>query len=137
MKNLFDLSFTKFISPSIAKIVYILIMVGLGVTYLIFVITAFATGEPALGFVTLLIIGPLFVVIYLALARIGLESLIAGIRTAENTARLVELQGGTSSGHTSYPAGGPQNPYGQSAPNPYQSGPPAPPGYQPPAPPTS
>ncbi|MDJ0354225.1 DUF4282 domain-containing protein [Pseudarthrobacter sp. PH31-O2] len=100
MKNLFDLSFTRFISPSIAKIVYILIMIALGVMYLVFVIAAFSSRSPVLGLLVLLVIGPLFVIIYLALARIGLESLVAGIRTAENTAELVRLQGGTPAAGT-------------------------------------
>ncbi|MEO3934796.1 DUF4282 domain-containing protein [Micrococcaceae bacterium Sec7.4] len=95
LKNLFDLSFTRFVSPSIAKIVYILIMIALGVMYLVLVIAAFSSRNAVLGVLVLLVIGPLFVIIYLALARIGLESLVAGIRTAENTAELVRLQGGT------------------------------------------
>jgi len=98
LKNLFDLSFTRFVSPAIAKIVYILIMIALGLLYLGFVITAFASRNAALGLLVLLVIGPLFVIIYLALARIGLESLVAGIRTAENTAELIRLQGGTPPG---------------------------------------
>ena len=137
MKNLFDLSFTRFVSPSIAKIVYILIMIGLAVTYLVFVIAAFASRQPVMGFLVLLVIGPLFVLIYLALARIGLESLIAGIRTAENTAELVRLQGGPSSGAPSYASGAPQYPYGQAPGNATPGSSPSgynyPQGYEPPA----
>ncbi|HSO92664.1 MAG TPA: DUF4282 domain-containing protein [Arthrobacter sp.] len=128
MKNLFDLSFTRFVSPSIAKIVYILIMVALGVAYLAMVIAAFASRNPVLGMVVLLVIGPLFVIIYLALARIGLESLVAGIRTAENTAELVRLQGGTppNGTHAGLQAG-PNSPSDWNA----QAGrPPVPPAYQ-------
>jgi hypothetical protein len=110
MKNLFDLSFTRFVSPSIAKIVYVLIMVALGITYLGFVIAAFASRNVLLGVLVLLVIGPLFVLIYLALARIGLESLVAGIRTAQNTAELIRLQGGTPPGAT--PAAFQTGPYG-------------------------
>ncbi|MET3812021.1 DUF4282 domain-containing protein [Arthrobacter sp. UYEF3] len=100
MKNLFDLSFTRFVSPSIAKIVYVLIMVALGIMYLVFVIAAFSSRNFLLGVLVLLVLGPLFALIYLALARIGLESLVAGIRTAENTAELIRLQGGTPPGGT-------------------------------------
>ncbi|MHC6594806.1 DUF4282 domain-containing protein [Arthrobacter sp. C152] len=134
MKNLFDLSFTRFVSPSIARIVYILIMIGLAVTYLFFVIAAFASRQPVMGFLVLLVIGPLFVLIYLALARIGLESLIAGIRTAENTAELVRLQGGPSAGGPSYAGAAPQYPYGQAPGNPGSSpsGYNYPQGYEPP-----
>jgi hypothetical protein len=136
MKNLFDLSFTRFVSPSIARIVYILIMVALGLGYIFMVIASFASRNVMLGILVMLIIGPLVVLIYLALARIGLESLVAGIRTAENTAELLRLQGGTPPGsaQAGY-AGGPVAPngwnqsYGQqpAAPSNY------PPNYQPPA----
>ena len=134
MKNLFDLSFTRFVSPAIAKIVYILIMVALGLLYLGFVIAAFASRNVVLGVLVLLVLGPLFVIIYLALVRIGLESLVAGIRTAENTAELIRLQGGTPPGgvqagsHT-----GPSGPPAWSTPaNQYPATPQAPqyPGYQ-------
>ncbi len=93
MKELFDLSFTRFVAPSVARIVYIVLVVVVALSYLIAVIAAFRTGL-AYGLFVLVIIGPLFAVFYLVLARVGLESLIATIRTAENTAELVRLQGG-------------------------------------------
>lgn len=136
MKNLFDLSFTRFVSPSIARIVYILIMVALGLGYIITVIASFASRNVMLGILVMLVIGPLVVLIYLALARIGLESLVAGIRTAENTAELLRRQGGTPPG--SAQAGYPRNPlapegwspsYGQQPASPSTY----PPNYQPPA----
>ncbi|MET3919566.1 DUF4282 domain-containing protein [Arthrobacter sp. UYEF20] len=145
LKNLFDLSFTRFVSPSIAKIVYILIMIALGVMYLGFVIAAFASRNAVLGVLVLLVIGPLFVIIYLALARIGLESLVAGIRTAENTAELVRLQGGSPpSGAQAGLQTGPNNPAAWNAPANQHPVPPQtqqyPAGYQmpgePPTPPT-
>lgn len=120
MKELFDFNFNSFVTPKIVKIVYILIIIGLGLMYLSFVIAAFASRQAILGFFVLIIIGPLVVLIYLALARMGLESLIATIRTAENTGQLVRLSGGNAPGANpsagdSYP-GGPQappaNPYG-------------------------
>ncbi|MFJ2619058.1 DUF4282 domain-containing protein [Glutamicibacter sp. NPDC087344] len=94
MKALFDFDFRKFVTPSIIKIVYILIMVLLAVSYLAIVIGSFRANV-GLGFLVLIVLGPLFCLIYLVLARAGLESLIAQIRTAENTAELVRLAGGT------------------------------------------
>lgn len=93
MKALFDLSFTKFISPGIAKIVYILIMVVIALFYLIVVIASFRANV-LLGLLVLVIVGPIVGLLYLVLARVGLESLIATIRTAENTGELVRLSGG-------------------------------------------
>lgn len=137
MKNLFDLSFTRFVSPSIARIAYILIMVALGIGYIVSVIASFATRNAILGILVMLVIGPLFALIYLALARIGLESLVAGIRTAENTAELIRIQGGTPPGwaHAGGGAGGPVAPTGwsQSYGQPPTSPPNYPPHYEPPA----
>jgi nitroreductase len=110
-------------------------MVALAIGYIGIVIAAFASRNVVLGILVMLVIGPLVVLIYLALARIGLESLVAGIRTAENTAELLRIQGGTPPGlaHAGR-ADGPTPPngwnqaYGQPAsPSNY------PPNYQPPA----
>lgn len=114
MKALFDLEFRKFVTPTIIKIIYILLMVMLGIGYIFFVVAAFQASA-GFGIATLLIIGPLFVLIYLALARASLESLIAQIRTAENTAELVRLAGGQA------PGSAPETPAGPMPPtNPYQ-----------------
>ena len=113
MKALFDFSFTTFVAPSIAKIVYLLVMAVIAVSYLIFVVTAFQAST-AFGVVVLLVVGPLFALFYLVLARVGLESLIATIRTAENTGELVRRSGGAAPGITpppSYPPTRPDSSY--------------------------
>ncbi len=117
MKQLFDFNFESFVTPKIVKIVYILITVGLAVLYLAMVITAFASKNAGLGIFVLLIVGPLVTIIYLALARMGLESLVATIRTAEYTGELVRLAGGTIPGHH------PDASTGQQAPPPYSAPP--------------
>lgn len=119
MKDLFDFNFDNFVTPKIVKIVYILIVIGLAVTYVAIVVAAFAS-EPVVGFLTLIVIGPLVVLIYLALARMGLESLLSTIRTAQNTGELVRLAGGNAAGGNAYagsaypggPTDSPANPYG-------------------------
>ncbi|MGH3652028.1 DUF4282 domain-containing protein [Glutamicibacter sp.] len=93
MKSLFDLEFKKFITPSIIKIVYILIMILLAIGYIGIVISGFMA-DAMLGFLMLLIVGPLVSLVYLVLVRASLESLLAQIRTAENTTELVRLAGG-------------------------------------------
>ncbi|MFL4479930.1 DUF4282 domain-containing protein [Paeniglutamicibacter sp. ORCA_105] len=120
MKALFDFNFDSFVTPKLVKVVYILITIGLAILYLGIVISAFATRQVAFGFFALIIVGPLVVLIYLALARMGLESLIATIRTAQNTGELVRLAGGNVPGTSpqsgdTYPGGPtapPSNPYG-------------------------
>ena len=111
-------------------------MVALGLGYIFMVIASFASRNVMLGILVMLVIGPLVVLIYLALARIGLESLVAGIRTAENTAELLRLQGGTppglvQAGHTGGPT--PPNGWNQSYGNPPAAPSNYPPNYQPPA----
>lgn len=120
MKALFDLSFTSFIAPSIAKIVYILIMILIAVAYVISVVVAFQA-SPGFGLLTLLVLGPLFAIVYLVLARVGLESLIATIRTAENTGELVRRSGssgpwaGSATPSPHSPPQPPQTPSGPTA----------------------
>lgn len=99
MKALFDFSFTSFIAPSIAKIVYLLVMVIIAVTYLLFVVVSFQESA-VFGLLVMLVLGPLFGLLYLVLARVGLESLIASIRTAENTGELVRRAGNAGPGTT-------------------------------------
>ncbi|OMH27746.1 hypothetical protein BKD30_03700 [Tersicoccus phoenicis] len=90
MKALFDLSFTRFISPAIVKIVYVLIMVALAIFFLAFLIAGFASRNPVAGLFAL-IFGAVIVLLYLVLARVGLEALLATIRTAENTTEIVAM----------------------------------------------
>lgn len=90
MLALFDLSFKKFVSPTIAKIVYILVMIGIAVGYLGMVIAAF-NEDTAVGFVVLFL-GLLFALLYLCVFRVMLEALIAMIMTAQNTGELLRLQ---------------------------------------------
>ncbi len=114
MKSLFDLSFDRYIAPTVAKIVYILAMVGIGLSYVIFVIAAF-NQNGLLGVFVLLILGPIVRLLYLFFVRIGLESLLASIKTAQNTAVLVRLAGGNLPPEEGvYPP-----PYGQGPAQPY------------------
>ncbi|MCY0904640.1 DUF4282 domain-containing protein [Arthrobacter sp. H14-L1] len=124
MKSLFDLSFNRYIAPTVAKIVYILAMVIIALGYLIFVISSFRANA-FLGVVVLLILGPLVGLLYLVFIRIGLESLLASIKTAQNTAELVRLAGGSlppeGSATSSAYGQGPSQPYAG-----YPASPPAP-----------
>lgn len=90
MKPLFDLSFTRFVAPRMAKFVYILVMVLVVLGYLGLVFAGFQYSV-AFGLFVLVLFGPLVSLIYLVLARIGLEALVAIVRTAENTSTLMRL----------------------------------------------
>jgi uncharacterized membrane protein YgcG len=126
---LFDLSFQRFIAPSIAKVVYVLAMIGIALIYLLFVVRAF-DASTGFGVLVLFVIGPLVSLIYLVFIRVFLEALLAQILTAQNTSALVAQGGGTPGrgpssggpgGGGSYPMGPPPGQYqqpGQYPPNP-------------------
>lgn len=120
MKSLFDLSFNRYIAPTVAKVVYILVMVVIALSYLFFVVASFRING-VLGVVVLLILGPLVALVYLVLVRIGIESLLASIKTAQNTAELVRLAGGNpapGTGNYEQPYGRPMPPYPNQPANP-------------------
>lgn len=105
MGALFDLSFKKFVAPTIARIVYGLAMALVVISYLTSVIVSFSQ-DAGTGFLVLLILGPLVSLISLAFIRVGLESLLASILTAQNTAELVRIQGGTPPSLSGWAGGG-------------------------------
>ncbi len=79
---LFDFSFTHFVTPMIVKAVYVLATVGLGLGWLVFLIAGFSENA-GLGLVVL-VLGPIAVVIYLALVRMTLEFYLAIVRMSED-----------------------------------------------------
>lgn len=79
---LFDFSFTTFITPMIVKFVYILATVGTGLFFLFFLVTAFK-GSAAIGLLVL-IVGPVFAIVYLAFVRMTLEFYLAVTRMSQD-----------------------------------------------------
>ncbi|KRB47819.1 MULTISPECIES: DUF4282 domain-containing protein [unclassified Terrabacter] len=79
---LFDFSFTNFVTPILVRFVYLLATVALVASWLIFVFAGFAnsvgTGLAAL------ILGPVFVIIYLAVIRMTLEFYLSVVRMSED-----------------------------------------------------
>jgi len=133
MGALFDLSFSKFVTPTIARIVYIVGGLLIALTYLGFVIMAFDENA-GLGLFVMLIGGPIAALFYLCILRVGLESLMAMILTAQNTAELVKLSGGNAPGGQQFQAAAPNGPPSGGYPPPYGQAPPAAPAPTPPAP---
>ena len=82
---LFDFSFEHFVTPMIVKVVYILAMTGLGVTWLVLLAAAFAQGAGS-GLVVLLL-GPVGILLYLCLIRMTLEFYIAVTRMSQDIHR--------------------------------------------------
>jgi Domain of unknown function (DUF4282) len=91
---LFDLSFTSLITTKIIRVLYMLSMIVIGVVALIVVVAGFlhsgGTG------IVLLVLAPIFSLIFLVYVRVLLEISIALLRIMENTTDLV-AQGRSSS----------------------------------------
>lgn len=93
---LFDLSFTKYVTPSVVKALYLLLMIVVGLLTLFLVLGTFMAafsddGSPILLIVMipLILIGA---IAYLALYRIGLEVALSLIRTSQSVQSIDERQ---------------------------------------------
>ena len=91
LSDLFDFSFSKFIAPKLAGLLYVIGLIFSGIYTLIFFfggLAALTSGEP-IGLLAL-IFAPLGFFLYAIFIRVAIESMIIGFRTAENTARTAE-----------------------------------------------
>jgi hypothetical protein len=79
---LFDFSFSSFVTPKIVKLVYVLATIGLGLLYLLFVISGF-TKNAGVGILVLLV-GAVVTLVYLAFIRMTLEFYYAIVRMSED-----------------------------------------------------
>lgn len=82
---LFDFGFHSFVTPSIIKVVYILGLIGIGLTYLFFLIASFSENA-GIG-IAVLLLGWIPALLYLALWRVVLEFYYAVIRMSEDIHR--------------------------------------------------
>lgn len=83
-RALFDLSFSRFITPMIIKFVYVLMMVVIAIVYLFYAILLFQAGATSIGVLWLLVVGPIASVLWLAIARMTLEFYLAVVRVSED-----------------------------------------------------
>ena len=85
---LFDFSFTNFVTLSFAKLIYILAIALLAVTWLVLIFASFSESIGAgLG---VLLLGWIPALFYVVLVRVGLEFSVAMVRTAQNTSELAQ-----------------------------------------------
>ncbi len=82
--KLFDMSFSQYVTPGIIKIIFVLSIVMAGVAA-IGVFTTFSSTLGGMGVLLGLILAVVGFVLYVVLARMGLEVVIALFRIAENT----------------------------------------------------
>jgi len=83
---LFDLNFDKYLTLRFAKVIYLLMVAFTIFTYLVWIIAGFAA-EVWLGLLILLL-GWIPVAINVVLTRVGLEFMVAMVKTAENTSMM-------------------------------------------------
>ncbi|HHU39409.1 MAG TPA: DUF4282 domain-containing protein [Propionibacterium sp.] len=96
---LFDFSFTKFATPGLVKIVYILQVVAAVGTWLIWVLGAFAADSFGGGFGTglvALLFGWIPVLLSIAFTRFVLEAIVALIRIHDRVAEIADRTQGPS-----------------------------------------
>ncbi|ARD41400.1 DUF4282 domain-containing protein [Actinomyces gaoshouyii] len=86
-KALFDLSFSNYITLTLAKVIYVAVMAACVVVWLVMVFSAFS--DDASTGVVVLLLGWIPAFLYVILARLGLEASVALIRAAQNTSELV------------------------------------------------
>lgn len=103
---LFDLSFSRYITVTWAKVIYILSMIGVGLTWFgLAIVVGIATGSDgwglgfsAAGFLLTAIIGVIPAILDLVAVRLGLELVVAVVRTERNTRKSAEAVEGTTTG---------------------------------------
>lgn len=86
--RLFDLSFSEFITTSVVRFLYVLLLIVIAIGYLVAIITGFANsfGRGLL----MIVVGAVGALLYILFARIWMEILIVVFRIAENTQELAE-----------------------------------------------
>ena len=89
--DLFDLSFTRFVTTKIIKVLYVLAMVLIGLFALVWVVAAFRDSV-ALGVLSLFVLVPLVSLLYLIYTRVLLEFVIQVFRITELLRDQNELQ---------------------------------------------
>jgi hypothetical protein len=118
--SLFDISFSSLITTKVIKFLYVLSMILIGLGALFFIGAAFADSAAA-GVIVLVIVAPLFALLYLIYVRVLLEIVIVIFRIMETNVELVELQRHGSGGPPTAPTS-PSAPPPPSSPPPPQMG---------------
>ena len=88
--NLFDLSFSNFVTTRLIKVLFVLGIAGSGIWSLM-ILVGLMSQHRILGFLLGVIVAPIVFAVGVLVARVYTELLIVAFRIAENTARLVEL----------------------------------------------
>jgi hypothetical protein len=89
---LFDLTFTRFLTVSVIKVIYLLGILALCILWLFMVIAGFAQGF-GIGLAAI-VVASIAWVIWLLLLRVQLELIVVIFRIGENTSAMAHSMGG-------------------------------------------
>ncbi len=89
-RTLVDFSFSDFVAPRVVGVIYFLSILGVALAVLGAIFSALFHGGifHAIG---TLVVALIVAIVYLLFIRVGLEALVAGIKTAENTNEIKEF----------------------------------------------
>lgn len=90
LRSLFDFSFSDFVTSRVIRILYVLITIVYSLGAFVLFVVLLANHSPADVFAALVIV-PLGYLIYLTLARVGLEVLMVIFRVGDDVRELREL----------------------------------------------
>ena len=90
--RLFDLSFSEFVTTSIVKFIYILMLGIAAIVSLGILFSGFSSGS-FMGVVGGVLFAPIVFLLIAVYSRVALEVVIVLFRIAENTARMAARQG--------------------------------------------
>lgn len=88
LTSLFDLSFTRFVSVSLVRVLYLLAIVMAIVLVIVGVVAGFSNSFSA-G-ITALVLAPIFFFLYVLFVRVLLEIIIVVFRIADYTREIAE-----------------------------------------------
>jgi len=91
LSALFDYSFSRYITPSVVKVVYIIVTVLVALAWLSGLVATFS--QSVWGGILYLVFGWIIALVYLALARITLEFFVAVISVSEKVNAYAERDG--------------------------------------------
>ena len=119
---LFDISFDSSIAIRVIGFLYVISLIAVSLICLTIVFTIGSQGGGAI--LLAVILAPILWLVYAISVRIGLEALVASIKTSENTSQILELmrQQSANVNPVSY-QNPPSNPYQNPPSNPYQNPP--------------
>ena len=91
--ELFDLSFSSFVTPKVVKVLYVLSMIGIAIWFLMIIYQAFAYAQGFGQTLLFLILAPIGACLFLILARIYMELILVAFRIADKITKLADKEG--------------------------------------------